>query len=126
MVKLLVGCCVVGLFGCSLQAERARDATLPYHPTLDTLRAAPATPVAADAKPTRSTTARIEFEGFARAYPFPIGLTYSHDGVTREVVGIETSQSAIEDDLGALLLSRVTAGEGEPVQLGGGVVQLAQ
>jgi hypothetical protein len=126
MVKLVTSFVAVSLFGCGLQSQRARDATLPYHPTLDTLRSAPSKPPARAGQKTRAVTAQLELEGFARGYPSPIGLTYSHDGGMRAIIGVQTEDQPFEDMLGARLVQRIQSGAGAPLSIGGGVVQLAQ
>lgn len=126
MVKLVTSFVAVSLIGCGLQSQRARDATLPYHPTLDTLRSAPSQLPARNGHKTRTTSAQLELEGFARGYPTPIGLTYSGDGGMRAIVGVQSADKPFEDMLGARLTQRVHGGDGAPLALGGGVVQLAQ
>lgn len=125
MVKLVTSFVAVSLIGCGLQSQRARDATLPYHPTLDTLRAAPSKAPAREHK-MRTTTAALELEGFARGYPTPIGLTYSGDGGMRAIIGVQSADEPFEHLVGALLTRQIQSGDGAPATLGGGVVQLAQ
>ncbi|MBX3156334.1 MAG: hypothetical protein KF773_10075 [Deltaproteobacteria bacterium] len=128
MVKTLL--LVAALAGCGMRVNGARDATLPYHPTYAELREAPLAPATAAAAAPRTTRARIVVDGFARAYPQPIGLAYSGDGAMRAVTEVIVADGELEAQLAAGVGARVVgAADGDSAgaaHLGGGVVEHAR
>ena len=124
MVRALL--LAVALMGCGIRAGGARDATLPYHPTFEELREAPA-PKPASPRPPRSTRAKIVVDGFARAYPQPVGLSYNGTGATRGVIGILVADGNLEGAIAAGVGATVVGSDdGAEVHLGGGVVEHAK
>jgi hypothetical protein len=125
MVRALL---VLSLFsGCVIRSARARDATLPYHPTLDDLRTAPVSTAAAAsaASAPRTVAARLTVEPVASGYPQPVGLVYSGDGAFRKVTGVEWGSGELEQALGRNLRGALVDGDGPPIALRGGIVRLA-
>jgi hypothetical protein len=113
---VLTAALAVSLGGCIVRATRARDATLPYHPTLDELRVTTRSSAAARSLPIRIGRIR-------GSYPQPVGLDYSHDGAFRKVVAVEWSDGAFEAALDRRL--RAWARDDGPARLDGGLISLA-
>jgi hypothetical protein len=127
MVKaLLIAATLVGAGGCIIRASGARDATLPYHPTFEELNEAPPISTAAP-RPARTTRAKIVVDGFARAYPLPIGLAYSGTGSSRSVTGLVVDNGSLEHAVASGVGARVVGSDdGEEAHIGGGIVEHAQ
>ena len=124
MVKALL--VAIALMGCGIRAGGARDATLPYHPTFEELREAPA-PRPASPRPPRTTRAKIVVDGFARGYPQPVGLAYNGTGSLRGVTGILLADGDLEGAIAAGVNASVLGSDdGAEVHLGGGVVEHAK
>lgn len=122
MVKLAM--IAVLLSGCFVRATEGRDATLPFHPTLDELRAAPA--ARSDATPAaRPVAAQLVFHKIASAYPQPIGLDYDDAGMLRKVTGVQWSHGELENALTTALPAALVSGTGASVHVDGAVVNLA-
>ena len=122
MVKLAM--IAVLLSGCYVRATEGRDATLPFHPTLDELREAPAArPDAAPAP--RAVAAQLVFHKIASAYPQPIGLDYDDAGMLRKVTGVQWSNGELEQALTTELPKALVSGTGAAVHVDGAIVNLA-
>jgi len=112
------------LSGCVVRATEGRDATLHFHPTLDELRAAPATRPSATPAP-RAVAARLVFHDIASAYPQPIGLDYDDAGILRKVTGVQWSNGELEHALTSALPAALVGGGGAVAHVDGAVVNLA-